>query len=518
VGNEGGTPSLGSLFGRGELDSRVNFDAGVEGPPWILGHRGSPREAPENTLLSLRRAIDLGLDGVEYDLHACASGEAVLIHDETLDRTTDHHGLVSELTLPELAHVDAGGWFNKRSAGEPLPLLGEALELPGSRPGEAPRHMIELKDPGLVSEVARELSELSRPLRVHIASFHREVCLGARDSGVPSMLLAVEATESDRRFVRDEGISAHSVGPYGWRTEAGRQTWDCERWAWSVDDPEDILECCRGDLTGFNTNEPLRALGLRALAKIAGQGAESVPLLIPKLEVPYVADARDRGRHGEWAGRWQPTVTVTNPFGFPIEVALALRVRGGAFEVEGLPCAFELEPHAVLDVPVTLSGGSWSPGDDPVLLARMKWRMGPGRSQGELLFDAPIERIRRVQLGTSALRLPLLSERPGERTGTMTLRLRGEEVLVSIEDAGGLQETRALLRLGAEVHRGAHGVRARLPEAFRHDPRGIPFSVGLLGLDPERPDAGRVLRRFSGGLPAGIFGGAPARLFLQPDA
>lgn len=113
----------------------------VPGPPWILGHRGAPRLAPENTLSSLQVALELGLDGVEYDLHACASGEPVLIHDETLERTTDASGPVAQLTLAELAGVDAGGWFAKRFRGEPLPLLEEALTLPG-RPGASPRHMI----------------------------------------------------------------------------------------------------------------------------------------------------------------------------------------------------------------------------------------------------------------------------------------------------------------------------------------------------------------------------------------
>ena len=80
----------------------------VPGPPWILGHRGSPLEAPENTLSSLRVALDLGLDGVEYDVHACASGEPVLLHDDTLERTTDASGAVRERTLPELFGIDGG--------------------------------------------------------------------------------------------------------------------------------------------------------------------------------------------------------------------------------------------------------------------------------------------------------------------------------------------------------------------------------------------------------------------------
>src|SRR5262245_41274969 len=101
----------------------------VPGPPWILGHRGAPRETPENTQASLRRALELGLDGVEYDVQPSLAGEPVLLHDETLDRTTDLTGPVASRPLSELVHADAGSWFARRFAGEPLPLFEEALEL-----------------------------------------------------------------------------------------------------------------------------------------------------------------------------------------------------------------------------------------------------------------------------------------------------------------------------------------------------------------------------------------------------
>ncbi len=172
-------------------DGIGEFGVHVPGPPWILGHRGAPREAPENTLASLRRAIDLGLDGVEYDVHSCATGDALLIHDTTLERTTNGHGLVSDLSLVEAANLDAGGWFQRRFSGEPLPLLEEALELSGNRAGSWPQHMIELKVPHLVHEVARQLKALGRPMSVRLASFNRAVCLEARDAGLVPMLLAV---------------------------------------------------------------------------------------------------------------------------------------------------------------------------------------------------------------------------------------------------------------------------------------------------------------------------------------
>ena len=96
-------------------------------PPWILGHRGAPRDAPENTLASLRRALELGADGVEYDVRACSSGEALILHDEHLDRTTDGSGPVRGLDLRQVGELDAGGWFHRRFRGEPLPLLHEPL-------------------------------------------------------------------------------------------------------------------------------------------------------------------------------------------------------------------------------------------------------------------------------------------------------------------------------------------------------------------------------------------------------
>ncbi len=497
------------------------YGARVPGPPWILGHRGSPREAPENTLVSLRRAIDLGLDGVEYDVHACSSGEPVLIHDETLERTTDAHGPVSLLTLPELAGVDAGGWFHKRFAGEPLPLLEEALDLPGRGPGDPVQHMIELKDPLLVREVGRQIAQLSRPLSVRVASFQRGVCLEARDLELPTMLLATVATEEDRRFVRDERIAAYGTAPGGWRTEAGRHEWDCERWSWSVDEPADLLEACRAPLNGLNTNHPLRALATRALVRMTPHDDGPYPLSTPRLEVG-VGGGHDpalvRGRHGEWSGRWETAVGVRNPFGFLTEVALTVVVRGGAFEVEGVPVTLELNPGERRDVSLGLAGGSWSPGDDPVLLARFVWRTGPGRPRESLILDAPLARHRSLRLGPDSRRLIMLCEHPGQATSTMTVRRRGEELLAWVEGSGGLRDLRATIRLGGEVRRGGRGVRVPLPEGWRTCEEGIPFCVGFEGREGDAAHAPRVLRRWAGGLPAGLRSGSPGRLFLHSDA
>jgi len=486
----------------------------VPGPPWILGHRGAPREAPENTLASLRLALELGLDGVEYDLHACASGEPVLLHDETLDRTTDLHGPVSAAPLSELVHADAGGWFRKRFAGEPVPMLEEALELEGGSlvPPGPPRlfHMIELKDPRLVPRVAGALARLARPVPFRIASFHRNVCLEARDAGLPTMLLADEANENDRRFVRDERIQAYGTAPFGWNDEAGRAEWSCERWSWSVDEPRDLLEACRRPLFGFNTNEPRRALAIRALVHLTPGDEGAYPLDVPALEVEESLDSARA--HGEWSGHWEVQLGLRNPFPFPVQVALGFQARGGAFRVSGLPETRSLDAHAATRLPLVLEGGSWSPGEDPTVAARFSWR--EGRAQWALVLDAPLPRVRTLRLGEGTRRLRMLAERPAEPAASMTLRLRGGELLAAVEDPGGLSEVRACLRLGASVRRGGRGVRMRLPEA--REPEGIPFCAGFEGIEPET--GAHRLRRFAGGLPYGLGAGAPARLLLGARA
>ncbi len=87
-----------------------------------IGHRGAAGHAPENTLDSFRKAVELECDMTELDVHVCASGEVVVIHDETLDRTTDGKGQVSDHKLSELKQLDAGN-------GEEIPTLAEVLML-----------------------------------------------------------------------------------------------------------------------------------------------------------------------------------------------------------------------------------------------------------------------------------------------------------------------------------------------------------------------------------------------------
>jgi len=492
------------------------------GPPWILGHRGAPREAPENTLASLRRAVELGLDGVEYDLRACATGEAVLIHDERLERTTDGVGEVGERTLPELFALDAGVWFGRSFRGEPLGLLDEALELADEHRAQAGdgaravRQMIELKERDLVPSIERSLAsmpELAGRLarrELVFASFDRACVLELRAARLPTMLLALHPSEEDRRFVRDERIDAYGLGPDGWSRVDPAADWSfCERWAWSVDRPRDLLAACRG-LHAFNTNDPWRALAIRALCRLA-PGLEEYPLEVPALEVAPEALGSETRARGEWFGDWRTSVRVRNPFAFGVRITADVFVRSGAFELEGLPAHAELPPAGSVELPFRLAGGARGPGDDALIAVRFQWRAEDSPVPGltELLLDAPLERVRSVHASGTSARLVLLRERADDPAASIALRLHHDQLTLSLETAGDLEDPHLVAHLDGEILRGGRGLRLRLPRDFEHRAGGVPFSAGIEG----RRAGAYTLRRWSGGLPEGLGHGRPGALF-----
>ncbi len=102
-------------------------------PPVIIAHRGYRRRFPENTLAAFAAAFDSGAPMVELDVTLTRDRRAVVLHDDTLERTTDGRGPVRDFTLDELKRLDAGSWFDPRFAGERLPSLEEALDLCAAR-------------------------------------------------------------------------------------------------------------------------------------------------------------------------------------------------------------------------------------------------------------------------------------------------------------------------------------------------------------------------------------------------
>ena len=97
--------------------------------PRLFGHRGAAGVAPENTLPSFRRALADGVDVFELDVHATRDGEVVVLHDPTLERTTDGVGRVAALTFAELSQLDAGHRFTP-DGGKTFPFRGQRVRVP----------------------------------------------------------------------------------------------------------------------------------------------------------------------------------------------------------------------------------------------------------------------------------------------------------------------------------------------------------------------------------------------------
>src|SRR5690606_11528357 len=95
----------------------------------VTAHRGASAYAPENTMAAFEMALEMGADGIELDVQMSRDGHLVVIHDPTLERTTDGSGLVAQYTLAELRRVDAGAWFDERFRGQRIPTLAEVFEL-----------------------------------------------------------------------------------------------------------------------------------------------------------------------------------------------------------------------------------------------------------------------------------------------------------------------------------------------------------------------------------------------------
>ena len=93
--------------------------------PLVIGHRGASAHSPENTLAAFQLALDQGADAIEFDIKRCASGEVVIMHDASVDRTTNGAGLTHQLSLAQLRALDAGG-------GQPVPTLSEVFETLGA--------------------------------------------------------------------------------------------------------------------------------------------------------------------------------------------------------------------------------------------------------------------------------------------------------------------------------------------------------------------------------------------------
>ncbi|QOR72023.1 hypothetical protein IM660_07215 [Ruania alkalisoli] len=254
----------------------------------IYAHRGASAELPENTLAAFSRALELGVEGVELDVHLSADGVPVVIHDDTLDRTTSATGPVGARSEAELARVDAGG-------GEHVPTLDEVLDLVGS----AAVVNVEIKDPTAIDAVATvtahhphvhwfasgghwqalaRLTDLvpglaAYPLSLGHEGNESELLAQVRahrpeaEATVAEMLERVGTLEDAVAFALRAGSGGVSVWERNLTASDVQaiRSRGLEAWVWTVNDPDRMGEIADLGADSLCTDDP--ATALRVLAR-----------------------------------------------------------------------------------------------------------------------------------------------------------------------------------------------------------------------------------------------------------
>lgn len=166
--------------------------------PLVFAHRGGARLAPENTMAALDHGLALGADGLEIDVQLSADGVPVVIHDKSLDRTTEREGPVHGLTAEQLARVDAGYRFETGGA---FPFRGQGIGVPTLATVLA-RHrdtrlIIEMKggEPELARAVARQVRQAAAVDRVCVGSFHQRSIVTLREEA-PEIVTSASQPEA----------------------------------------------------------------------------------------------------------------------------------------------------------------------------------------------------------------------------------------------------------------------------------------------------------------------------------
>jgi glycerophosphoryl diester phosphodiesterase len=216
----------------------------------IIGHRGARAVAPENTLSALRKGMECA-DLVEIDVRVSRDGVLVVMHDATVDRTTNGSGPVAGIPLAELKRLDAGD-------GERIPTLAEVLDLVGGRSGL----VVEIKEPGSERPICRMLAGRG-PDEMYIVSFHPEILREVRtllpraktgyiySKGDPDPVETAVAIRADVLLPRKDRADRMTVGR---AHQSGLAVV-----LWTLNTDEEFEDAVSLGVEGFASDDPCRA-------------------------------------------------------------------------------------------------------------------------------------------------------------------------------------------------------------------------------------------------------------------
>jgi glycerophosphoryl diester phosphodiesterase len=234
-------------------------------PPLVISHAACAGHAPENTLVGLRKALELGADAIEVDVQATADGVPVLMHDLTVVRTTDGTGPVATLTLVQIKALDAGAKACQGAfRGEPVPTLAEAMAVTRGRA----LLIAEIKAPGMEAAVAKAILEAEALEWASVCSFFPQSLEAVRavEPRLPcALILPGEAMalwpwwRNVCRRLSLQGVSVQHNALTA-RTVRSVQRAGLALYAWTVDDEDAIRRVLAMGVGGVVSNYPERVL------------------------------------------------------------------------------------------------------------------------------------------------------------------------------------------------------------------------------------------------------------------
>jgi len=228
-------------------------------PPLRIAHRGASGRglAPENTLAAFEKALDIGVDMLEIDVRVTGDGQLIVLHDPSLDRTTDCEGIVREMGLDEIRQADAGD-------GERVPILGEVFDLARNR---API-LLEIKSDFIAERVVQAIADAQIEEQVVVQSFNPQTVERVKRLAphLPSSLLIGELPTTPSRVrarrlvsqVLEVGANTLSI----WHaTLTPSQIEEMRKrgiavWAWTVDEEITMRDLAMMGVQGLVTNYP----------------------------------------------------------------------------------------------------------------------------------------------------------------------------------------------------------------------------------------------------------------------
>jgi glycerophosphoryl diester phosphodiesterase len=234
----------------------------------IIGHRGYAARAPENTLASIEAALSAGARAVEFDVRVASCGTPVVIHDETLDRTTEGEGPVSRQTVEQLRTLDAGAWFDPGFSGERIPTLREALDHLAGTAHHIYPEVKGVREPSDVDRMVRIVRDRAMSDRTTFISIDWSILerVRARDAAIRIGFIVVTAD------LFDEALSLAAADPAAildLNHEIALEEPSVVRHAkdegvdvvtWTVNEPDEAIQLRHAGVTGFTTDHVERLL------------------------------------------------------------------------------------------------------------------------------------------------------------------------------------------------------------------------------------------------------------------